>query len=41
MVRTGYTNGIIDTDILIDATKGREDVIAFLIEQQVAVVRPY
>ena len=34
MDRTRHTNGIIDTDILIDTTKGREDAIAFLIEQR-------
>ncbi len=31
---TSHTNGVIDTDILIDATKGRKDAIAFLIEQR-------
>ena len=32
---TNYTNGIIDTDILIDATNGHEDAISFLVGQQV------
>ena len=36
---TSHTNGVIDTDILIDATKGREDAIAFLIEQRTAGIQ--
>lgn len=39
MDRTGHTNGVIDTDILIHATKGREDAITFLIEQRTAGVQ--
>ena len=34
MVRANHTNGIIDTDILIDATNGIADAVAFLVEQQ-------
>ena len=39
MDRTNYTNGIIDTDILIDTTKGREDAISFLVGQQVVGIQ--
>ena len=39
MVRTNHTNGIIDTDILIDATNGIADAVAFLVEQQATEVQ--
>ena len=39
MVRANHTNGIIDTDILIDATNGIADAVAFLVEQQATEVQ--
>ena len=39
MEGTNYTNGIIDTDILIDATKGHEDATSFLVRQQVLEIQ--
>ncbi|MDE0396736.1 MAG: hypothetical protein OXL96_02915 [Candidatus Poribacteria bacterium] len=39
MERTNYTNGIIDTDILIDATKRHEDATSFLVRQQVVGIQ--
>ena len=35
MEGTTYTKGVIDTDILIDATKRHEDATIFLVRQQV------
>lgn len=34
MVRTNNTDGVIDTDILIDAMNGVDDAIAFLAEKE-------
>ena len=39
MARTNYTHGIIDTDILIDATKVNEDATSFLVGQQVVGIQ--
>ena len=39
MDRTNYTDGVIDTDILIDASKGNEDSMTFLTTQQDAGIR--
>ena len=39
MARTNYTHGIIDTDILIDATNGNEDATSFLVGQQVVGIQ--
>ena len=39
MEGTTYTNGVIDTDILIDATKRREDATIFLVKQQVVGIQ--
>ena len=39
MARTNYAHGIIDTDILIDATNGNEDAISFLVSQQVVGIQ--
>lgn len=39
MVRTDNKNGIIDTDILIDVSKGNDDSIRFLTDHQDADIR--
>ena len=39
MEGTTYTDGVIDTDILIDATKRREDATIFLVRQQVVGIQ--
>ena len=39
MEGTTYTNGVIDTDILIDATKSHEDATVFLVRQQVVGIQ--
>ena len=39
MEGTTYTNGVIDTDILIDATKKHEDATIFLARQQVVGIQ--
>ena len=39
MEGTTYTNGVIDTDVLIDATKRHEDATIFLLKQQVVGIQ--
>ena len=39
MEGTTDTNGIIDTDVLIDAANGREEATSFLVRQQVVGVQ--
>ena len=39
MEGTTYTDGVIDTDILIDATKRHEDATTFLVKQQVVGIQ--
>jgi predicted nucleic acid-binding protein len=39
MEGTTYTNGVIDTDILIDATKRHQDATIFLVRQQVVGIQ--
>lgn len=39
MEGTAYTNGVIDTDILIDATKRHEDATIFLVRQRVVGIQ--
>ena len=39
MEGTIYTNGIIDTDVLIDAANGHEDATIFLVRQEVVGVQ--
>ena len=39
MEGTTHTNGVVDTDILIDATKRHEDATIFLLRQQVVGIQ--